>query len=208
MPACGRRSLYRVRLAAAPLPAAGFEATATATATAEALALRGAVGGPGRCGPAGDAVNPQTGPAAGGCAFGRLRSSASQSKRPHPWRLGRAILGAYAPATPHHPGLDRFMRRSGRQRQKQRRFLGSDEERTGRSRFPAEKGSDPDGRGAKRPALAPALLFLFRGWTHTETVRGRAGGLGRGVSRMDAAAKPPGTDSRRPLHCPPARPNP
>ncbi len=71
------------------------EATATATATAKAGLLWDGGVGP----VAGDAVNPQTGPAAGGCAFGRLRSSASQSKRPHPWRLGRAIHGAHAPAT-------------------------------------------------------------------------------------------------------------
>ncbi|MBA0421257.1 hypothetical protein D7Y22_09810 [Stenotrophomonas maltophilia] len=58
--------------------------------------------GDGGVGPvAGDAVNPPpgSGPAAGGCAFGRLRSGASQAKRPHPWRLGRAIHGAHAPAT-------------------------------------------------------------------------------------------------------------
>ncbi|QGM04125.1 hypothetical protein FEO88_03975 [Stenotrophomonas maltophilia] len=59
---------------------------------------------------AGDAVNPPpgSGPAAGGCAFGRLRSSASQAKRPHPWRLGRAIHGAHAPATGPTPPLTDF----------------------------------------------------------------------------------------------------
>ncbi len=62
----------------------------------------------GRCGLAGHAVNPQTGPAAGGCAFGRLRSSASQAKRPHPWGLDGAIHGANGPASPHRPTLDRF----------------------------------------------------------------------------------------------------
>ncbi len=43
---------------------------------------------------AGDAASPPPGPgpAAGGCAFGRLRSSASQAKRPHPCKLGRALL--------------------------------------------------------------------------------------------------------------------
>ncbi|PJL39127.1 hypothetical protein B9Y78_09145 [Stenotrophomonas maltophilia] len=35
---------------------------------------------------------PGPGPAAGGCAFGRLRSSASQAKRPHPCKLGRRLL--------------------------------------------------------------------------------------------------------------------
>src|SRR5690606_29140273 len=48
----------------------------------------------GRCGLAGHAVNPapRSGPAAGGCAFGRLRSSASQAKHPHPWGLDGALL--------------------------------------------------------------------------------------------------------------------
>ncbi len=35
---------------------------------------------------------PRSGPVAGGWAFGRLRSSASQAKRPHPWGLGRGLL--------------------------------------------------------------------------------------------------------------------
>ncbi len=35
---------------------------------------------------------PGPGPAAVGCAFGRLRSSASQAKRPHPCKLGRRLL--------------------------------------------------------------------------------------------------------------------
>ncbi len=44
----------------------------------------------------GDAASPPPGPgpAAGGCAFGRLRSSASQAKRPHPCKLGRRLLVA------------------------------------------------------------------------------------------------------------------
>ena len=64
----------------------------------------------GRCGLAGHAVNPPpgSGPAAGGCAFGRLRSSASQTKRPHPWGLDGAIHGANGPASPHRPTSDRF----------------------------------------------------------------------------------------------------
>ncbi|TIK68464.1 hypothetical protein E4416_18520 [Stenotrophomonas maltophilia] len=59
----------------------------------------------GRCGLAGHAVNPapRSGPAAGGCAFGRLRSSASQAKRPHTWGLDGAIHGANGPANPHRP---------------------------------------------------------------------------------------------------------
>jgi len=68
----------------------------------------------GRVGCAGGAVNPQAGPAAGGCAFGRLRSNASQAKRTHPCRLGRAIHGAYAPAQPTGPATDSFRARSPR----------------------------------------------------------------------------------------------
>ncbi len=66
----------------------------------------------GRCGAAGHAVNPPpgSGPAAGGCAFGHLRSSASQAKRPHPWGLDGAIHGANGPALPHRPTSDRFPR--------------------------------------------------------------------------------------------------
>ena len=47
----------------------------------------------------GHAVNPapRSGPAAGGCAFERLRGDASQAKRPHPWGLDRAIHGANGP---------------------------------------------------------------------------------------------------------------
>jgi hypothetical protein len=66
-------------------------------------------GGHGR---AGHAVNPapRSGPAAGGCAFGRLRSSASQAKRPHPWGLDGAIHGANGPARPCPPPLDTLPR--------------------------------------------------------------------------------------------------
>ena len=81
--------------------------------------------------------------------------------------------------------------------------------RRGRIRFPAENGSDPNSqRAAVAVAFALALLLSLPAVMATETVRGRAGGLGGGVSRMDAAAKPPGTDSRRPPTSPPARPSP
>ncbi len=80
--------------ACSPAPA---EATATAKATAKAGFLW--VGGVGPV--EGDAASPPPGPgpAAGGCAFGRLRSSASQAKRPHPCKLGRRIHAAHAPST-------------------------------------------------------------------------------------------------------------
>ncbi|HHA2918871.1 hypothetical protein, partial [Stenotrophomonas maltophilia] len=68
--------------------------------------------------------------------------------------------------------------------------------RKGQIRFPKENGSDPN---PQRAAVAVAVVFAFDlllslpAVAATETVRGRAGGLGGGVSRMDAAAKPPGT---------------
>jgi hypothetical protein len=43
---------------------------------------------------------PRPGPAAGGCAFGRMRGSASQAMRPHPCKLVRAIHGALRPHNP------------------------------------------------------------------------------------------------------------
>ena len=44
----------------------------------------------------GHAVNPapRPGPAAGGCAFSRMRGGASQATRLHPWRLAGALHGA------------------------------------------------------------------------------------------------------------------
>ncbi|MRI43960.1 hypothetical protein D5301_17205 [Stenotrophomonas sp. MH181796] len=57
------------------------------------------VGGVGPVAGAAASPPPGPGPAAGGCAFGRLRSSASQAKRPHPCKLGRRIHAAHAPAT-------------------------------------------------------------------------------------------------------------
>ncbi|HEL3750092.1 TPA: hypothetical protein UMV35_002390 [Stenotrophomonas maltophilia] len=50
------------------------------------------------------------------------------------------------------------------------------------------------------------FFFLLRGWTHTETVRGRAGGLRGTVGAMDGAIEPPWMGSRRVLRNPPARP--
>ncbi|WP_414608334.1 hypothetical protein, partial [Stenotrophomonas pavanii] len=54
----------------------------------------------------------------------------------------------------------------------------------------AEKGSDP---GSRR--LLPLLLhfsFDLPWLAHTDTVKGRGGGVIRGVRGMDAAAKPQG----------------
>ncbi|KAG0774430.1 hypothetical protein G6F22_014062 [Rhizopus arrhizus] len=61
-------------------------------------------------------------------------------------------------------------------------------------------------RGFERSARLLPLLSCSIPWRmHTEAVRGRAGGLGRGIRAMDGAAKPPGTDLRRPLRSLPAR---
>ncbi len=49
---------------------------------------------------------PRPGPAAGGCAFGRMRGSASQAMRPHPCKLRRRIHAAQGPATPPPPTPD------------------------------------------------------------------------------------------------------
>ena len=72
----------------------------------------------------------------------------------------------------------------------------------GQIRFPAENGSDP-GRDL---AFCSLLFFLQSGVGYTETVRGREGGLRRGVSAMDGAPEPTRTYSRRPLRSPPSRP--
>ncbi|CAQ46769.1 putative penicillin binding protein [Stenotrophomonas maltophilia K279a] len=92
----------------------------------------------GRCGCAGHAVNPapRSGPAAGGCAFGRLRSSASQTKRPHPWGLDGAIHGANGPAQPHRPTLDSFPMTVGRSTPCVDESLSDIESIRGQIRFP------------------------------------------------------------------------
>ena len=71
------------------------------------------------------------------------------------------------------------------------------------------------GRFARKAEAAsqPPLLLLLPFFPdlpvvdrRQESVRGRAGGLRRGVSAMDGAPEPTGTYSRRPLRSPPARP--
>ncbi|WP_430371815.1 hypothetical protein, partial [Stenotrophomonas geniculata] len=57
-------------------------------------------------------------------------------------------------------------------------------------------------RSDRRLILTLIFFFLLRGWTHTETVRGRAGGWGRGVSRLDAAIELIWTDFQRPRRHP------
>ncbi|SNT80951.1 hypothetical protein SAMN02744786_0690 [Stenotrophomonas sp. CC120222-04] len=187
-----RRPVGFVARACGPGPA---EATATTEATAEAATEMPDLAG--RCGLAGHAVNPapRSGPAAGGCAFGRLRSSASQAKRPHPWGLDGAIHGANGPASPHRPTSDRSRRIVSRSA-------------VGRCRPWSTHIHATRGCERSDPLLTLTFLFFDFPWrTHTETVRGRAGGLRRGVSRMDAATELTGTYLQRPLRSPPARPN-
>ena len=66
------------------------------------------------------------------------------------------------------------------------------------------------GLGFTRASAArdPLLIFFFFsvGGRPPKSVRGRSGWVRGGVSRMDAAAKPPGTDSRRPPRTQPDRP--
>ncbi len=143
------------------------------------------IGLAGWVGCAGGAASPPPGPgpAAGGWAFGRLRSSASQAKRPHPCKLGRRIHAAHAPAQPTHPAADSFRARPPRKRK----------------------------RRSKAEADRFAALARSRAWLGSterqcaENCRKRGGSDGGGVSRMDAATKPPWTGLRRPPPSDPPR---
>jgi len=153
----------------------------------------------GRVGCAGGAVNPQAGPAAGGCAFGRLRSNASQAKRTHPCRLGRATHGAYAPAQPTRPATDSFRTRSPRkikknQIQKPVASLAS----THGVDLPCRHGVDASCRPrstATNSKDAP------------RSVRGGAVWACRTVGAMDGAIEPPWMGLRRVLQAHTAPPN-
>ena len=116
----------------------------------------------GRCGLAGHAVNPQTGPAAGGWAFGRLRSSASQAKRPHPWGLDGAIHGANGPANPTRPAPDSFRARPahGKRKRAKSKSTRSDPPRPSQSRADELRLCAPavEGGAGRRPAKHPAAL--------------------------------------------------
>ncbi len=145
----------------------------------------------GRCGLAGHAVTPPpgSGPAAGGWAFGRLRSSASHAKRPHPWGLDGAIHGANGPASPHRPTFDSFPVTVGL-------ILGKDmANRMGQIRFPLETDLTPD-----RFSLSVRDPLQI-----TEICRRRGGSGCGGVSRMDAATEPTWTYLRRPPQPDPPR---
>gem|GEM_PF-815132 len=151
-----------------------------ATATAEAKAGYLWVGGVGPV--AGDAASPPPGPgpAAGGCAFGRLRSSASQAKRPHPCKLGRRIHAAHAPSTGPTPPSTNLRDLSA---------LHSVDPRHAWMLFVRLS------KYSNSMEIHPRMAWIYQ---IAEICR-RRGGVGvRGVSRMDAAAKPTWTYLRRP----------
>ena len=154
----------------------------------------------GRVGCAGDAAStpPGPGPAAGGCAFGRLRSSASPAKRPHPCKLVGAIHGACAPAQPTRPATDRFLRAPATkdkrkiQRQKTVAALPSTHGRSRRSRStPCVDVSiryRDKSRVRARCEATGSDPVPFR--QIAEICRRRGGSGCGGVSRMDAATEP------------------
>ena len=136
----------------------------------------------GRVGHAGDAAStpPGPGPAAGGCTFRRLRSSASQAKRPHPCKLDGAIHGANAPAWPTRPASDSFRARPATEERKK----------------------------SKSGSLRCACSGVDQG-RHPPTAAGtcrRRGGSGcGGVSAMDGAIEATGMYLRRPPQPEPPR---
>ena len=156
-----------------PAPA---EARATATAKADFL-------WDGGMGPvAGDAAStpPGPGPAAGGCAFGRLRSGASQAKRPHPCKLGRRSHAAQAPATGPTPPSTVSCDLS--------------EWHGVRSVFRRKTDLTPEFHSIS-DRFHPRMAWIY--WPPAYCRRRGTVGL-RGVSGMDAATKPPWMGLRRP----------
>ena len=75
------------------------------------------------------------------------------------------------------------------------------------ARFIASCRAEPCSAHEQAQRRDPLLIFFFFsvGGRPPKSVRGRSGWVRGGVSRMDAADKPPGTDSRRPLPSLPAR---
>ncbi len=154
---------------------------------------------------------PGPGPAAGGCAFGRLRSSASQANRPHPCKLGRRLLvcavlrtrqdrgWASCPTRPRHasgpcgsrprnrthPAFDRSPRSAVDPRHAWMNLHRNRIFRMGIEKHPRMAWIYCVDQGRHLPTAAE----ICQRW----------GGAGvRGVSRMDAAAKPTWTYLRRP----------
>ena len=75
-------------------------------------------------------------------------------------------------------------------------------------RFIAVCRAEPCSAHEQAQRRDPLLIFFFFsvGGRPPKSVRSRSGWVRGGVSRMDAAAKPPGTDSRRPPRTQPDRP--
>ena len=156
----------------------GTRCEAKSTSTSTSTAAVGMLGLAGRCGLAGHAVNPPpgSGPAAGGWAFGRLRSSASQAKRPHPWGLGRRIHAPHGFALAPRPSASSIACACLSRRVAGRRKI----------KFKGKSRS----RRLFAFAFAPALGLMHP--RPQETVEGRPGGLRRTVGAMDGAIEPPG----------------
>ncbi len=132
----------------------------------------------------GDAASPPPGPgpAAGGCAFGRLRSSASQAKRPHPCKLGRRIHAAHAPATGPTPPSTGCLLSVGN-------TLGV------RSVFRRKTDLTPEFHSISDRCVDQGRHLP----TAAKSVRGGAVWLCRTVGAMDGAIEPPWMGLRRVL---------
>ena len=89
----------------------------------------------------------------------------------HPWGLGRGIHAADTPAPPTHPALDSFLRRLPR------KITNKGKSGSLRSQ---SRGRQPTAF-AVASAFFPDLPVVDR---RQESVRGRAGGVRRGVSAM------------------------
>ncbi len=133
---------------------------------------------------------PGPGPAAGGCAFGRLRSGASQAKRPHPCKLGRRIHAAHAPATGPTPPST-----VGRDLSERLRV---------RSVFLRKTDLTPEFHSIS-DGFDPRMVWMTN--RHPETVGGGAVWVGRTVGAMDGAIEPPWMGLRRVLPTHTAPPN-
>ncbi len=164
----------------------------------------------GRVGHAGDAASPPPGPgpAAGGCAFRRLRSSASQAKRLHPCKLDGAIHGANAPAWPTRPASDSFRGRPATEERKKSksgslRCACSDDDQ--RSSPTTNKSRPPQARHVSTKVDTHQQQCSMQSRQIAGTCRRRGGSGCGGVSAMDGAIEATGTYLRRPPQPEPPR---
>jgi len=107
------------------------------------------------------------------------------------------------PALPTHPAAGRFRVRPPTEKKKKIKSKSSLA-----ARFIASCRAEPCSAHEQAQRRDPLLIFFFFsvGGRPPKSVRGRSGWVRGGVSRMDAADKPPGTDSRRPPRTQPDRP--